>query len=100
MKLRLGSRPARIAALGKRHSLTTGEPEQKFLSWIGNKPEAHMSDVTRRVALSAMAAGLTAAGTGAIAAPVSGSAIVPPAPAFRGGHQPKPLPFKPGSLNG
>jgi Fe-Mn family superoxide dismutase len=59
-----------------------------------------MNEVTRRVAISAMAAGLTTVGTGAIAGSVSDPAVIPPAPAFRGGHLPKPLPFKPGSLNG
>jgi superoxide dismutase, Fe-Mn family len=64
-----------------------------------------MENITRREALRAMAAagaGIALATTeiAQVSAQVQPSLSPDPAPAFRGQHQPKPLPFNPAKLNG
>ena len=54
-----------------------------------------MTELSRRNALGSIALGIAAA-----AAPMEGMAQSVPAPAFAGGHQPKPLGFDPAKLAG
>ena len=59
-----------------------------------------MSDPTRRSVLTGMALGATAAPVLALANPAAAQVAVATGDAFRGDHQPKPLPFQPNKLTG
>lgn len=59
-----------------------------------------MSDVSRRTAIGTVALGVAAAASPAVTSAQAAAAANPSAPAFAGGHQPKPLRFDPVKLDG
>ena len=59
-----------------------------------------MSDVSRRTAIGTVALGVAAAASPAVTSAQAAAAANPSAPAFAGGHQPKPLGFDPMKLDG